>query len=329
MYCKNCGHEIHDEDKFCSECGTKVEKEEQIVLTAEDVVEDAIVDEIEEDTQEDSNQEEIQENLLKEEKIWYFVENNESKGPFSNDEMEEFLKSSRISESTYVWKDGFSDWKVLKETDLFNNSVEEESIKDEKDWYYIDGNAQQQGPFTESQMNSFIDQGLLSTQSFVWCEDMEDWQRLKDTSLKQPQERTFAVPAVQSTQQSDLNSGLTFIQEKNIAICVILSIVTCGIYALYWLYCIAENSNRVLVATGRQAGTSAGMVVLLSIITCGLYEIYFWYKVCTNLSNIQFKNGYQVTDNSILCLILAIFKLSVVSMCIVQDQINGIIRNGQ
>ena len=30
MFCKNCGHEISDDAKFCSNCGTKGVVEEEI-----------------------------------------------------------------------------------------------------------------------------------------------------------------------------------------------------------------------------------------------------------------------------------------------------------
>ena len=31
------------------------------------------------------------------------------------------------------------------------------------------------------------------------------------------------------------------IPRRNIALCIVLSIVTCGIYGLYWLLCLAED----------------------------------------------------------------------------------------
>lgn len=84
MKCKNCGHEVNENDVYCSHCGTKLEKE---------------------DTQVD-------------EKQWYFVENNETKGPFSETQMKSFIQSKRIDSNTYVWSDGFDDWKELKCSEL-------------------------------------------------------------------------------------------------------------------------------------------------------------------------------------------------------------------
>lgn len=58
------------------------------------------------------------------------------------------------------------------------------------------------------------------------------------------------------------------IEQRNIALCIILSIVTCGIYGLYWIYKLTEDVNKL---TGDPNATSGGMVILLGIITCNIY----------------------------------------------------------
>ena len=65
------------------------------------------------------------------------------------------------------------------------------------------------------------------------------------------------------------------IQKRSIPLCIILSLVTCGIYGLYWLVCLANDINT---ASGRDNDTSGGMVLLLSIITCNIYVLYCMYK---------------------------------------------------
>lgn len=33
------------------------------------------------------------------------------------------------------------------------------------------------------------------------------------------------------------------IQQRSIPMCIILSLITCGIYGIYWEYCIVQDSN--------------------------------------------------------------------------------------
>ena len=99
MNCKKCGHELSDQDKFCSECGTKVEKD-IIESTLSDAIDEALDQEelmldqkdddlnqevVEGDVEEDAN-----EDCISEKSEWYFVENNESKGAFTKNEMHDF-----------------------------------------------------------------------------------------------------------------------------------------------------------------------------------------------------------------------------------------------
>ena len=44
------------------------------------------------------------------------------------------------------------------------------------------------------------------------------------------------------------------IQKRDIAICIILSLVTCGIYGLYWLSCLADDVNTVSDNPGDTSG---------------------------------------------------------------------------
>ena len=66
------------------------------------------------------------------------------------------------------------------------------------------------------------------------------------------------------------------ITRRSIGLAIVLSIITCGIYALYWIGKINDDVN---VLSGETQATSGGMVLLLSIVTCGIYELYWLYKM--------------------------------------------------
>ena len=63
------------------------------------------------------------------------------------------------------------------------------------------------------------------------------------------------------------------IKERSIVLYIILSIVTCGIFGLYWFVCITEDTN----AAADVAGTSGGLALLLllavSMVFIGLTNV--------------------------------------------------------
>lgn len=61
------------------------------------------------------------------------------------------------------------------------------------------------------------------------------------------------------------------VEERNIAMCIILSLVTCGIYGLYWFVCLTEDTN----AAANEEGTSGVMALVFTLITCGIYGLYW------------------------------------------------------
>lgn len=52
------------------------------------------------------------------EKLWFYEDNGQRKGPVSQREMIQLIKSSIISNNTSVWKQGFADWLKVEDTDL-------------------------------------------------------------------------------------------------------------------------------------------------------------------------------------------------------------------
>lgn len=314
MFCKNCGHEISDDSKFCSNCGTKVEVEEDIVVPV------AVVDKTEEESEVDTNNVEETLDTTNEESVnendsttsvkeWYYVSNNDSKGSFSMDEMKAKITSGEINGSTLVWKASMKDWERLENTEL-NEFI---STSTSNDWYYVENN-DSKGPFSESDMKGFMDSGILTGNSFVWKTGMQDWERLKNTELA-GNERVHVEPSFSFT------TGV--VKEKSIGLCVVLSIVTCGIYGIYWLYTIARDLNDLCESQNQEKGAEPGLVVILSIVTCGIYLLYYLWKAGKMVSSLTRSNGHHPSDDSIVLMVLSILQLSLVSYCILQSHING------
>lgn len=111
------------------------------------------------------------------------------------------------------------------------------------------------------------------------------------------------------------NQRFPGISQRNIAIAVILSIVTCGIYGIYWMIKLNDEINQIC---GDTQATSGGMVFLFSLITCGIYGLYWMYKMGEKCDQIKGVNG----STGILYLVLGICQLSIVNYCLMQDTIN-------
>ena len=110
-------------------------------------------------------------------------------------------------------------------------------------------------------------------------------------------------------------------QKRDVMICVILSIFTLGIYTWYWMYKLNDDVNRL---SYEQYPTPSSTVLLLSIATLGIYGIYWCYKTGQQLDRAYQYRGCPPTQKSSMYLILCIFWLSIVSVALIQDEVNRI-----
>ena len=107
--------------------------------------------------------------------------------------------------------------------------------------------------------------------------------------------------------------------------CIILSLVTCGIYGIYWLVCLVNDLN---VACNAPNETTGGTVFLLSLVTCGIYMLYWLYKAGNQVNYIkQCRTGYADSNTGLIYLLLGIFGLSIVSYALIQNELNQISGN--
>ena len=107
--------------------------------------------------------------------------------------------------------------------------------------------------------------------------------------------------------------------ERNIAVSIILSLVTCGIYGLYWFIMITDESNRV---SNDKEAASGGMALLFTLITCGIYGFYWSYKMGKKMYEAGKIHNKDFSDNSVLYLILSILGLGIVNYCLIQSDLN-------
>ena len=108
-------------------------------------------------------------------------------------------------------------------------------------------------------------------------------------------------------------------RQRSIPISIILTIVTCGIYGLYWLMCLTDELNW---ASGHQGDTSGGTALVLTIVTCGLYGIYWAYKMGEKVEELRVHNGMPAGSSPIIYLVLWIIELGIIDLVLIQDNLN-------
>lgn len=117
---------------------------------------------------------------------------------------------------------------------------------------------------------------------------------------------------------NNYNNNEVKLPERNIVVCILLSLITCGIYSIYWFIVMTDESNMV----SDEQTASGGTAFLFTIITCGIYFYYWNYKMGQKLHQAGQKYNKPIGDNSIVYLLLSIFGLGIINYCIIQSDLN-------
>ena len=110
-----------------------------------------------------------------------------------------------------------------------------------------------------------------------------------------------------------------FTSTSNIVTDIIFTLITCGIYGLFWQNRMFKSVNTLV---GQQR-FNFWPWFLLTIVTCGIYNMYTQYILAQALNEGQIAEDARPTDNlPILALLLTIFQLHIVALAIEQNEIN-------
>lgn len=110
------------------------------------------------------------------------------------------------------------------------------------------------------------------------------------------------------------------VKERNIVVCILLSIITCGIYGIIWQISMTDDAAFL----NEDRDFSGIKAFLFGIITCGIYTIYWSYKMGKEIYEAKTKRGIAASDNSIMSLVLCVIGLGIVNYCLFQNDINEI-----
>ena len=89
---------------------------------------------------------------------------------------------------------------------------------------------------------------------------------------------------------SQCNGSTEGIKPRSLATAIILSIVTCGIYAIVWWYQLAERLHETGVRRNVDAGVTGGSFLLWMILgsfLCGIGSLYALYMILRALNRLS------------------------------------------
>ena len=103
------------------------------------------------------------------------------------------------------------------------------------------------------------------------------------------------------------------IKQRNIVVCILLTLITCGIYGIYWVIMLAKEGVSV-----KDASDNAILEIVLMLFLPFLGIFLAEKKFAEGCA----AKGIAHSDNSILYLILGLVGLGIVSICMLQNDLN-------
>ncbi|HFU4025079.1 TPA: DUF4234 domain-containing protein [Streptococcus suis] len=108
---------------------------------------------------------------------------------------------------------------------------------------------------------------------------------------------------------------------SNVGLSVVLTVLTLGIYGLFWHIYIIKKVTRL-----NEPNASVMGEILLNLFI-PFYSIYWFYKA--NLSIVAYSQSInrEIENKSIMYILLSIFGLQIVAIAIMQHDLNTLVLN--
>ena len=108
------------------------------------------------------------------------------------------------------------------------------------------------------------------------------------------------------------------INKRKIGVCILLSIVTFGIYQIYWEYLLVINTRTIQKDESNCTGE------MLCLLFVPFYSLFWWFTRGKIVKDKFAEHSYSTIDSEIAYLVLGIFGLAIVSMAIMQNDFNSL-----
>ncbi len=117
-------------------------------------------------------------------------------------------------------------------------------------------------------------------------------------------------------------SAKTFVNARNIALCLLFNVLTFGIYNFFWQYSIASQVRLLKGESKKGAGDEVMLMFAFGI----PYHAYWSFKSGGSLNAGAKKLGIELKINRVLYLIIAVLTFGLVTQILMQYNINRIAR---
>jgi len=108
-------------------------------------------------------------------------------------------------------------------------------------------------------------------------------------------------------------------KNRSVALVIILTIVTCGIYGLVWYW---QSMNELYKAGGKSIG-NLDPIIQFILLFFYVGEIFFAINAADNLNEVRAQRGLPAKDDKVLYVVFSII-CPIVTMALVQNEMNQI-----
>ncbi len=105
------------------------------------------------------------------------------------------------------------------------------------------------------------------------------------------------------------------IKQRNLVTCILLSLITCGIYGIYWIIMLAREAVSV------KDPADSGLLEIILMLFLPFIGMFLAEK---KLAEGCAAKGIPHDDRSIIYLILGLVGLGIISVCMMQNDLNHI-----
>lgn len=105
------------------------------------------------------------------------------------------------------------------------------------------------------------------------------------------------------------------IKQRKLVTCILLSLITCGIYSIYWVIMLAKEAVSV-----KDPADNAVLEIVLMLFLPFLGIFLTEKKFAEGCA----ARGIAHSDNSVIYLVLGIFGLGIIGICMLQNDLNKI-----